>query len=98
MKKLLALFCLLTAFAHGQGNLPLAISPTPVRLYPTSPATSFTVAHGYGAIPLSYQVTAASASATGAYYVTADATNLTITYLTAPASGTNNLIWKWTAQ
>ena len=65
----------------------------------------FNIAHGAGTTPTKYSVTWASDAAARAaqyndstgsrYYVTADATNLTLTYFSAPVVGTNNLSWAW---
>lgn len=57
----------------------------------------FTIAHGLGYTPTLVEVTAADADARGDFHVTADATNLTITYQTAPVSGTDNIAWWWLA-
>lgn len=69
----------------------------------------FNIAHGAGTTPTKYSVTPASSQANyanwpsgyptehngGQYYVTADATNLIITYGANIPSGTNNLSWAW---
>lgn len=65
----------------------------------------FNIAHGAGTTPTKYAITPASDMANRAaqyndstaarHYVTADATNLIITYFTAPLTGTNNLSWSW---
>jgi len=57
--------------------------------------TTFTIAHGLSAAPTSFYVTPTSADAAGSFYLTADATNITITYSIAPPSGTNNLTYNW---
>lgn len=59
---------------------------------------AFNIAHGLSTTPTSYVVTAASSAAKGEYYVTANATNITVTYTTAPASGTNNVVLTWKAE
>jgi hypothetical protein len=56
-------------------------------------ATSFNIPHGLTAAPSSFSVTANSAAAGGISYVTADATNIVVRYVAAPASGTNNLVF-----
>jgi hypothetical protein len=63
-------------------------------------STSKTIAHGLGAIPSYYHIERASLDAgnAGIKYVTADATNLTVYYITAPISGTNNVVLKWKAE
>jgi len=67
----------------------------------------FNIPHGAGTTPTKYAVTFASTAAAvnqtlptehsaPQMYVTADATNLVLTYgSTAPATGTNNLSWAW---
>jgi hypothetical protein len=60
--------------------------------------TTFTIAHGLAGTPKSYRVEAGSADAKGDKYVTADATNLTVTFATAPPDGTNNVVLVWSAE
>jgi hypothetical protein len=59
---------------------------------------TFTIAHGLASTPTKVLVTAGSDAAKGDFYVTADATNITVTYATAPASGTNNVVLNWYAE
>lgn len=61
----------------------------------TGAKTAFTIAHGLGAAPTHVAVTPGSAAAAGPFYATADATNLTVTYLTAPTTGTGNVTLNW---
>lgn len=63
----------------------------------TGSATAFTIAHGLGGTPSSVRVTPGSSAASGAFYATADATNITVTYTAAPASGANNVVLNWQA-
>ena len=60
--------------------------------------TTFTIAHGLAGTPRSWRVEAGSADAKGDKYVTADATNLTVTFATAPPAGTNNVVLVWSAE
>jgi len=60
-------------------------------------ATAFTIAHGLGGTPVSFSVVPLSEAATAKRTVTADSTNLTVTYAQAPASGTGNLVYRWHA-
>jgi parallel beta-helix repeat protein len=60
--------------------------------------TTFTIAHGLAKQPTKVLVTAGSDAAKGDFYVTADATNITVTYATAPPSGTNNVVLNWYAE
>jgi hypothetical protein len=56
--------------------------------------TSFTIPHGLGTTPSSYSVMGGNAlSVANPYFVTADATNLTVTYVLAPTTGTLSLKW-----
>lgn len=63
----------------------------------TGAQTVFNIAHGLAVAPTVYNVTPGHADAKGDFYVTADATNLIVTYGTAPASGTNNVVLRWRA-
>ncbi|MBO9607853.1 MAG: hypothetical protein J7639_17960 [Paenibacillaceae bacterium] len=58
-------------------------------------ALQYTIAHGWGAVPAVVMVTANSADAAGFAVATADATNITVQYGSAPPAGTNNLKWSW---
>jgi lysophospholipase L1-like esterase len=60
--------------------------------------TTFNIAHGLGTTPTYWDVVAASSAGAGITYITADATNLIVHYTLPPASGTNNLIFKYTAK
>lgn len=63
----------------------------------TGSATAFTIAHGLSGVTSSSIVVVSpkTAAAAGSYSITVDATNITITYGSAPASGTNNLSWNY---
>jgi hypothetical protein len=60
--------------------------------------TQFTIAHGLVGTPNIWRVEAGSADAKGDKYVTANATNLTVTFATAPPAGTNNVVLVWQAE
>lgn len=60
--------------------------------------TTFQIPHSLNAAPACYAITPLTEDAAASFWVTADATNLTITYKTAPAAGTVNLRWNWLAQ
>jgi hypothetical protein len=62
----------------------------------TGAQTVFTIPHGLGTTPAGAQVNAGSADARGPFHVSWDATNITVTYGAAPASGTNNVVLRWT--
>ena len=59
--------------------------------------TSFTITHGLGQNPAYVSIQAGSTAADGSLirFITANTTTITITYKTAPTSGTNNLTWYW---
>lgn len=59
--------------------------------------TTFTIAHGLGSTPGFVAVTPGSTDADSDYWITVDATNITINYPFAPPSGTNNLSYLWRA-
>jgi parallel beta-helix repeat protein len=58
----------------------------------------FNIAHGLSSAPTKYVASAGHADAVGPFVVTADATNVIITYPTAPQTGTNNVILRWIAE
>lgn len=60
-------------------------------------SVQFTIPHGLGAIPGSYQVMPASSDAAGVSFVEADSDNLIVHYASAPSTGSNNLSWTWSA-
>lgn len=60
--------------------------------------TTKTIAHGLGVAPSTYYVQKASANIPAIDNVTADATNLTVTFVSAPPSGTTNVNLKWRAE
>jgi hypothetical protein len=64
----------------------------------TGAQTAFVIAHGLAAAPASVTVTPGTTAASGAFAVTSDATNITVTYASAPASGTNNVVLNWAAK
>jgi hypothetical protein len=59
---------------------------------------AFSFAHGLAATPTHVKIGAKSDDAAGDWKWSADATNVTITFMTAPASGTNNVVFSWEAQ
>ncbi len=58
----------------------------------------FNIAHGLIAAPTKYVVSPGSADAIGPPYLTSDATNVIVTYPSAPPSGSSNLIFRWIAE
>lgn len=65
----------------------------------TGAKVKFDVPHGLGVVPTRFSVRPgnAAAAAGGSFFETADATNVSITFTTAPASGTANVALNWTA-
>lgn len=59
--------------------------------------TQFTIAHGLWGAPTWATVTPGSADAATDYYVSYDATNITVTYLVAPPIGVGNVVLNWSA-
>jgi hypothetical protein len=59
--------------------------------------TTFIIAHGLNITPSYVSVKAASNDAIGSFWLTKDATNITVNYAIAPPSGSSNLIWSWRA-
>jgi len=60
--------------------------------------TQFSIQHNLVSTPNKIIVTPASKDATGQFYVTADSTYIYVNYLTAPLSGTNNVVLNWYAE
>ncbi len=60
--------------------------------------TQFKIAHGLVKTPSKVKVTPASADAAGDFYVTVDTTYIYVNYLTAPPSGTDNVVLYWEAE
>jgi hypothetical protein len=59
--------------------------------------TAFTIAHTLGGTPTYYTVIPTSIEADSPYYLTVDATNITLTYNFAPPTGTSNLTYVFRA-
>jgi len=60
--------------------------------------TVFNIAHSMGGTPTKFQVTPGSTDAANLYYVTADATNIIVTYKAATTAGVNNIVLNWEAK
>jgi len=60
--------------------------------------TQFSIPHNLVSTPTKVLVTPASRDATGQFYVTVDSTYIYVNYLTAPPSGTNNVVLYWYAE
>lgn len=60
-------------------------------------STSVTIAHGMSSTPTVAHVEPTSTDAFGSFTTVVDATNITLTYVFAPPSGTGNLTYFWTA-
>jgi hypothetical protein len=61
----------------------------------TGAQTVFNIAHGLGAVPTFYWTSPVTPAAKAPYTVTKDATNLIMTFATAPVFGTNNIKLHW---
>lgn len=59
--------------------------------------TTFTIAHGLTGTPTWYEVEPAAVDAVGMFYLTIDATNITVNYTFPPPTGTSNMIFNWRA-
>lgn len=57
--------------------------------------TSFTIPHGLVSTPTHVSLEAKSSGAVGDKYWSADGTNITVTFITAPPTGTNNIVIDW---
>lgn len=60
--------------------------------------TQFDIAHGLGVAPEVVSVDAESADANGDRHITVDATNVSVVFAAAPASGTDNVSLRWYAR
>lgn len=60
--------------------------------------TAFTIAHGLSTTPSTVRVTPGHSASAILFYVTADATNITVTFSSAPASASNNVVLNWAAE
>lgn len=73
----------------------IAAGPRRVRLQTaqngTGAQTVFNVAHGLNGTPVDFNLEARTAVAGAAHGITADATNLIVTFAAAPAAGTGNV-------
>ncbi len=94
------------SISEGSNNLYYTDSRVDTRvneIRPTGQATfsgngekqSFTIPHGLNIKPDSWIITPTTDDASSFSHVTADSTNLTVTYDTAPPSGTDNLVINW---
>jgi len=60
--------------------------------------TAFTIPHGLAAAPSVGKLEAKTADAAGDKYWAADASNITVTFITAPPAGTDNVVLSWMAE
>lgn len=58
----------------------------------------FNIPHGCFTTPVDYDARPITADAFGTYDLSADGTNIIVTYKIAPPGNTNNLKWKWSAE
>lgn len=64
----------------------------------TGSKTQFTIIHGLVSTPNYIDIQAKSSDAAGYKYWFADVVNITITFITPPPSGTNNVVLSWKAE
>lgn len=55
--------------------------------------TAFTIAHGLSGTPVHVNIVPKSALSSALFFVTWDATNITVTYAVAPLTGNLSLSW-----
>ncbi len=55
--------------------------------------TSFTIPHGLGAVPKYANVAVGNVLSSALYFVSSDATNITVTYAVAPLAGALAFSW-----
>lgn len=84
-------------FGGGSGGAPAA-SDIQGRARGTSApvaagGSTFTIAHGLGSTPVFASVHPRNLLSAALYTVTADATNITVTYLVAPSPGALSFYW-----
>lgn len=87
-------------FLDGTGNWSTAISVISKGSATKSGDAStkvFTIAHGMASTPVAVSVMPSSVDALGDYTTDVDSTNITITYQSAPPTGTGNLDYFWIA-
>ena len=60
--------------------------------------TQFTIPHNCALTPTHVSVEAMSEDAVGDKYISVDANNIVVTYITAPPAGTNNIVLNWKAE
>ena len=77
-----------TAFSYGDNRGSLAQN---------GGGTVFNIPHSMGGTPTKFYVTPGSTDAAALFYVTADATNLIVTYKAATTGGVNNITHNWQA-
>lgn len=87
----------LTIDASGNQSKPTEASGVSTQ-NGTGAQTVFNIAHGLAGAPRAAIVTPGSTAATGAYFVTFDATNVIVTFTVAPASGSSNVVLNWQAE
>lgn len=68
-----------------------------VTFSPNGSATVFNIAHGLGKVPTSKWVVPRNTASGQKPVLTADGTNLIITFAVAPVAGTNALSYRWGA-
>ncbi len=81
----------------GSGTLTVKFKENRGKAVFNGGTATFNIPHSLIATPTSPVVTPAVAIANGAFYVTADATNITVTFSASLTAGTNNVSLNWRA-
>jgi len=87
-----------SVFTKMRGNIGYVTENAGTATFSGNGAATFTIAHGLASTPRIALVTAGSSDARGDFYVTYDASNITVTYGTPPPTGTNNVVLLWYAE
>ncbi|MES2112917.1 MAG: hypothetical protein V4577_29470 [Bacteroidota bacterium] len=80
------------------GWVPYASPPATGAFTANGGSSSYNIAHGLGSTPSYFTAVPTTTDAAGNFYLTANATNIIVNYLAAPASGTNNVKLNWQAK
>jgi len=87
-----------TIFRRNEGVNALTENSGTATFSGDGSTTQFSIPHGLVSTPTKVQVTPLTEDAAGDFYVTADATNIYINYLSPPASGADNVKVSWSAE
>jgi len=86
------------AVTRGTGTTPFRSSNQGQSVQNgTGAAVAFNIAHGLDAAPTNFRIGASTPASQALSTVTADATNIIVTFSVAPVLGTGNLVFNWDA-